>query len=153
MNPLAEEFFALSAGGKRVVHLELCRGALEVWTRYCREHPRIEYADSVVGCAHVVDAGLPRDALEAAELGQRSADVEERYREPLVALQDDDLELPEELEYAYYAIYNLYSKYVQVEPVDDWLVVNQAVSALGVSSDGAWAAALRAALEKARDRG
>jgi hypothetical protein len=153
MRPLAEEFFALPADRRRRVHLELCRGALEVWTRYCRERPRIEYTDSVVGLGHVLDAALPGEALRTVELGADPADVKARYGEPIVALQDDDLELPEEIEFAYYAIHNLFLRYGLAEPIDDWLIVNQAVSALGVhaaGAQGAWDAALEAALLKAR---
>jgi hypothetical protein len=88
--------------------------------------------------------------MRAVELGQGSADVQARYREPIVALQDDDLELPEEIEYAYYAVYNLFLRHGLAEPIDDWLIVNQAVSSLGVSAEDAWAAALEAPLRKAR---
>jgi hypothetical protein len=49
----------------------------------------------------------------------------------LVALQDDDLRLPEKAEFAYYSIRNLFVAKVLRRPIDPWLVVNQALSAIG----------------------
>ncbi|HET8647197.1 MAG TPA: hypothetical protein VFO85_17000, partial [Vicinamibacteria bacterium] len=89
-----------------------------------------DYVDSVVGAKHSVDVALPRDALAAATSGRRSPDVEARYGEPLAALQDDDLQLPDAVEFAFYAAYNCYRRHAQEADVDDWLIVNQALAAL-----------------------
>ena len=58
--------------------------------------------------------------------------------------------MPEEIEYAYHSVDNLFLRYGLAEPIDDWLIVNQAVSSLGVNGGDAWGAALDAALRKAR---
>lgn len=59
--------------------------------------------------------------------------VAERYREPIASMQDSDFEFPENVMYAYYALFNLFNKYVQKEAVDDWIIVNQALSAQDLS--------------------
>ena len=43
-------------------------------------------------------------------------------------MQDADLEFPQEIQHAYYALYNLFRKHAIKEDVDDWLIVNQALS-------------------------
>ncbi len=50
-------------------------------------------------------------------------------------MQDDDLEFPDDIELAYYSIYNLFRRYVLADSIDDWLIVNQALSAHGESAD------------------
>lgn len=71
------------------------------------------YIDSVVGMQHTIDRQLPRRVVEAIESsgGIPPAAVVERLfteiSEPVVALQDDDWELPEDAELALYAAYNL----------------------------------------------
>ena len=71
---------------------------------------------------------MPLDALQSAHDGRDEADVDARYGEPITALHDDDLNLPESVRYAYYAIYNAFNKYARKENVDDWLIVNQALA-------------------------
>ena len=126
---LRAAFEALDGSRRRAVQLALCRHALGVWEAYLRRHGPVEYIDSVVGLYHSVDSALPRDALASVEAGAERADVSHRYLEPIAALQDDDLELPGQIELAYYAIYNLYRSGIEGAAIDDWLVVNQALSA------------------------
>lgn len=122
-------FFGLDAVDRRRVQLALCRNALEVWEAYAGSQSPISYHDSIVGMPHVVDVGLPRDAFTGAVARTDVRSVVDRYAEPIAALQDGDLELPDHIEFAWYAIYNLYQKYVLDRAVDDWLIVNQALSA------------------------
>src|SRR4051794_19128562 len=98
----AESFRRLTPGRQRQVHLRLCEEALGVWAAYAREHSPLRYSDSVVGMRHEVDVRLPHDALRSAHAGADLADVKGRYREPIVALQDDDLEFPDPIGFAYY---------------------------------------------------
>ena len=48
--------------------------------------------------------------------------------EPMIAMREEYLTFPENITFAYYAIYNLFKKYVLKEDVDDWMIVNQALS-------------------------
>lgn len=126
---LRAAFEGLDGSRRRAVQLALCRHALRAWEAYARRHGPLEYVDSVVGLYHCVDSALPRDALASVEAGADRAGVAQRYLEPVAALQDDDLELPGQIELAYYAIYNLYRRAVEGAAIDDWLIVNQALSA------------------------
>lgn len=129
MELLHETFAALDQTRKRTVQVWLCQGALVVLEHYFASNEPIDYHDSVVGMHHVLDTTLPADALASVVAGNHSADVSTRYNEPIAALQDDDLWLPDHIEFAYYALYNLHCKYVEGRPIDDWLIVNQALSA------------------------
>lgn len=145
---LRAAFEALDKPRQRAVQLALCRHALGVWETYIQREGPIEYVDSVVGMYHCVDSVLPRDALASVEVGVDRAGVARRYLEPLAALQDDDLELPGHIELAYYAIYNLYRSAVEGAAIDDWLIVNQALSA--EEDPALWRMLLADALQAAR---
>jgi hypothetical protein len=129
MPDLAKTFLNLNNEQKRFVHLELCRNALSVWENYVARFDEISYVESVVGTFQIVDKLLPKVAFEAVIIGKDSANIDHRYGEPIAAMQDDDLEFPNEIEFAYYAIYNLFNKYVLRQNIDDWLICNQALSA------------------------
>ncbi|PPJ15760.1 hypothetical protein C5E44_19265 [Nocardia nova] len=123
-------FFQLGAEQRRQVHLSLCEDALPIWIEYVRKKgAALRYRDSLVWLWHRVDVELPADALRSARAGVDLADVRDRYREPICALQDDDLAFPDPVEFAYYAIYNCFLEYACGADIDDWLIVNQALSA------------------------
>ena len=125
---LKEQFLSLPPAEKRRVHFVLCAKALAVWLNYSSQKKRSRYVDGVVGLSHKVDMALPSDAFNAAQEGRDAARVAERYAEPITAMQDDDLEFPRNIEFAYYSIYNLFCKYVMRDDIDDWIIVNQAIS-------------------------
>jgi hypothetical protein len=145
-----EEFLSLSPAERRAVHDLLVEDALARWKAYADGEGEIHYRESVVGTEQLVDADLPADALAAARSGQGIAAVAQRYGEPRSALQDGDLTFPEAVEFAYYAVYNFFRKYARHEDVDDWLIVNQAVSS--EEDETKWKRALAGAMEKARHR-
>ena len=128
MKSIADEFYALTPEQRRTVHFALCEHALQIWRQYVSAQTRIEYTESLVGTHQIVDQQLPVDALESAKRSVDVRQVGKRYREPIAALHDDDLVFPQNIIFAYYALYNLFRKYVQGESVDDWLIVNQAIS-------------------------
>lgn len=123
-----EEFYALTPEQRRSVHFILCQNALNKWSAYAKSLDKIEYVESVVGTLQEVDKQLPFDSFETAKIGFDFRNVGERYPEPIVALQDNDLAFPDNIVFAYYAIYNLFKKYAENEAIDDWLIVNQALS-------------------------
>jgi hypothetical protein len=128
MKSLAQQFRALAPCQKRTVHFILCDYALGKWRDYAASRGRIRYAESACATSHVVDKKLPGDAFESAREGRDRGTVDERYLEPITAMQDFDLEFPDSVRYAYYAVYNLFQKYARLEPIDDWLIVNQALA-------------------------
>lgn len=108
----------------------MCADALPVWIGYVRGRSAVlRYRDSVVGMRHDVDVELPGDALRSACAGADLTEVGERYLEPISALQDDDLAFPDPIEFAYYAMYNCFRRYARGDAIDDWVIVNQALSA------------------------
>jgi hypothetical protein len=150
MSSLREEFMVLMPARRRVVHLSLCEHALAKWTAYAQSRGEIIYTETVCGTNQTVDAALPKDAFECAKQRRDVANVHERYREPIVALRDGDLEFPSAIEFAYYSVYNLFRKYTGIEDVDDWLIVNQALSA--ETDETRWAPLLAAAIMQADER-
>lgn len=129
MNNLLETFESLDNDQKRLVHLELCRNALRIWQEYAAQFEKIDYVEEVVGTYQIVDKSLPKDAFEAVVRRNDEKQIDWRYAEPISAMQDDDLKFPDHIEFAYYAIYNLFNRYILCQNIDDWLICNQALSA------------------------
>lgn len=122
----------LTPDQQRDVDLRLCALALPVWEAYCAAHAPLDYIESVVGTRQRVETALPAEALTL--LRQPVADPERlkavayRYREPIVALQDLDLEWPDPVEMAYYAIYNALRRHGLGQQVDAEVIVRQVLS-------------------------
>ena len=148
MPSLREDFAKLSAEERRRVHLYLSEHALSNWHEFCADQPRIRYVESVCGTHQSVDTSLPDDAFTCVQQSQQNEEIARRYQEPISAMQDLDLELPDSVAFAYYAIYNLFRKYAGHESIDDWLIVNQALSS--EQDDSKWHALLESAIQKAR---
>ncbi len=147
MKSLTDKFFALNPNQRREVHIALSEHALGKWDEYASTQGQIWYTELVVGTQQQVDKQLPADALESASRGTDSERVEERYQEPIAAMQDDDLAFPENIEFAYYAIHNLFKKYALGRDVDDWLIVNQALSL--EKDNEKWSVLLSSAIQRA----
>jgi hypothetical protein len=130
-----EAFGALAYEAQVDALVIACADALRVWKAWADAHePR--YTDGVVGMRHVVDVELPGRALAEVRARKQSPSTTKEYLEPITAMQDDDLEMPDPIEYAYYAIYNLHR--LIFEPDSDItaaLVLNQAISAALETSD------------------
>lgn len=147
---LAEIFLNLPHEGRKQVHHYLCALALEAWKHFTAAEGRITYCDSVVGMFHVVDLHLPANAFNAAFGSPDEATIaaiDYRCLEPIAALQDMDLEFPNEIQFAYYAIYNAFLKHAKHENIDDWLIANQAISSS--QNEHEWKAMLETAIQTA----
>jgi hypothetical protein len=129
MHSVAQRYFELSPKKQRQVQVALCEQALLVWESLC--NTEIRYTESVAGTTQILDLTLPSEALLAAKSGTGAIAIKQRYLEPLAALQDEDLMLDPNAEFAFYAIYNLFSSIVLKREIDAWLVPNQALSAIG----------------------
>lgn len=129
MSNLIQTFQSLADDQKRLVQLELCQNALRIWQEYSSQFEKIDYVEGIVGTYQIVDKYLPKDAFDAVVRGRDEKKIDWRYAEPISAMQDDDLEFPDHIEFAYYAIYNLFNKYILCQNIDDWLICNQALSA------------------------
>lgn len=136
MNTPYQKYTELNPEQKSQLHYSLCLKSLEVWNVYTIKQKKIVYTEMVCGTRQVVDNELPIKAYKAACKGKRSRSISQSYLEPMSAIQDDDLAFPENIEYAYYSIYNFYNKYSEKEDIDDWIIVNQALSSETLSEDG-----------------
>jgi len=143
---LRDEFLALPPRQRRIVHEFLIEQALTRWKAHTEQAGEIRYRETVTGTEQIVDASLPEDAVRAVRTGEDVDAVDRRYGEPKTALQDNDLSFPEPVEFAYYAILNYFRKYALQRDVDDWLIVNQAISSV---DERKWEDTLRSAIEKA----
>jgi hypothetical protein len=130
MNSPAQTFMKLSTDEKKKVHIILCEKSLIKWNEYVSNFDEINYTETVCGTNQTVDKNLPSEAINSVKMNIDITNIKDRYSEPIVALQDDDLEFPENIELAYYSIYNLFRKYICCENIEDWLIVNQALSSL-----------------------
>jgi len=140
-----EELMALPPYRRQQAYAVAARDAFAVWQRWVEARGGADYAerrwppaymDGVVGGSHVVDLELPARALAECERYLRGEPVDAKatakaYYEPIVAMQDEDLELPTAITYAYYAIYNLHELVFSDHPPDpEHVVLRQVASAL-----------------------
>jgi len=132
MHPIAKKYFDLPNEKQRKVQIFLCEKALAVWE--CCVTTNRTYIETVAGTKQELEQVLPREAFYSVLEGQDNYSVSERYREPICALQDEDLVLEEPALSAYYAIYNLYVSTFIDREIDSWVIVNQAIASLGVEN-------------------
>ena len=91
---------------------QLCNQGLSIWESYTLEN-NLTYRDTVVGMFHEVRPDLLRESVDycGESIKQNRTEKKkkffEEFRDPVVALQDLDWELPENVEYIFYAVYNL----------------------------------------------
>lgn len=130
MKHLADQFFSLGSEQKRLAILLLAKRALHSWRNHFPEGAHLQYQESITGSTQIVELNLPEDAIKEVESSTFDAGVAERFKEPIVALQDMDLELPEQAELAYYGIYNAHRLFKQQANIEEKLVLNQLLSAL-----------------------
>lgn len=128
MKELHTKFISLDANEKKKALIKACTYSLAAWDAFTKKSKKLSYRDSVVLMKHQIEKGLPRNALQAVIDGLPNKRIEECYLEPIAALQDMDWEPPENIEYAFYSIYNLYRKYCEGAEIDDWLIINQSLS-------------------------
>jgi len=101
------------------VAIRLARLALSIWQNYADKNT-LTYRDTVVGLTHVVDRDLLKNTIDEVEaflnkneikrrIGGKSKLLELRkeFDDPIIALQDNDWELPNEVQKTFYAVYNL----------------------------------------------
>lgn len=136
MHKAAELFLALDCAKKRAACIQLCERALRIWESTFPDGCSVAYRESVVGSIQTLDCGLPREALAAVRSGKDAAAIGQRYLEPIAALQDDDLVLPEAAHFAYYAVYNAFERYVSEKKIDEWTIVSQAIASAGSDDPG-----------------
>jgi hypothetical protein len=137
---LLAEFHALPEHRRLEALAIAARDALEIWRVFAASGAPIVYRDGVIGMEHVVDNHLPERAFGAVELALEGhawdGAIADAYLEPIVAMQDGDLDFPGGIELAYYAIYNLF-QIVTKQPhhAEALIVLKQVANAVDIELD------------------
>ena len=131
--------------------IRLTRLTLQIWDNYADKN-ELTYRDKVVGLQHSVDRALLKNTINEVEryvLTNRINKViienfdlltlSRQFRDPMVALQDLDWELPNEVESTFYAVHNLLDTAIGKEKTvfnekTIYVTINQAIDALSSSN-------------------
>lgn len=99
--------------------IRLSKLALPLWDEYAAAN-ELNYSDTVVGMFHEVDPLLLKRTIDTvdehyhsenpnnpAEFIRKLAILQKEFEDPIVALQDDDWQLPDPVRKTFYAVHNL----------------------------------------------
>ncbi|MDP5240947.1 hypothetical protein Q9Q94_15500 [Uliginosibacterium sp. 31-16] len=126
----------MSAEQKKRVHLCLASIALKQWEKAIASGlVPLSYQETVTGTLQDVEELLPAEALVCIVEKTDPTSISARFLEPTCASGDEDWHLADEPMYAYLTIYNAFQKYALGKDIDDWMIVNQALSSLGTPTD------------------
>ena len=132
------------------IAIRLTRLALPIWDKYAEKN-ELTYRDTIVGLQHSVNRALLKDTIDAVEkyvstniIGKaiiKITDLESlsrQFSDPIVALQDLDWVLPNEIERTFYSVYNLLNSALGKEKTvfketTIYVTINQAIDALSSS--------------------
>ena len=132
------------------IAIRLTKLSLPIWDKYADKN-ELTYRDTVVGLHHSVDRALPKDTIDAVEkyistnminkVIIKNTDLlslSRQFSDPIVALQDIDWELPNEVEKTFYAVHNLLDAALGKEMTafnesTIYVTINQAIDALNNS--------------------
>lgn len=129
------------------IAIRLTRLALPIWDKYADEN-KLTYRDTVVGLQHSVDKNLLKNTIDAVEkyisinkfnkATVKNIDLlsfNKQFSDPIVALQDTDWTLPNEVESAFYAVHQLLDAILGKErtvfnEATIYVAIDQAIDAL-----------------------
>ena len=132
------------------IAIRLTRLALPIWDKYAKKN-ELTYRDTVVGLQHSVNRTLLKNTIDAVEkyistniigkaIMKNTAliSLSRQFSDPIVALQDLDWELPNEIERTFYSVHNLLDSALGKEKTvfnetTIYVTINQAIDALSSS--------------------
>lgn len=132
------------------IAIRLTKLSLPIWNKYADKN-ELTYRDKVVGLHHSVDRALLKNTIDAVEkyistnmiskVVIKNTDLlslSRQFSDPIVALQDIDWELPNEVEKTFYAVHNLLDAALGKEMTafnesTIYVTINQAIDALDSS--------------------
>ena len=132
------------------IAIRLTKFSLPIWDKYADKN-ELTYRDTVVGLHHSVDRALLKNTIDAVEkyistnminkVIIKNTDLlslSRQFSDPIVALQDIDWELPNEVEKTFYAVHNLLDAALGKEMTafnesTIYVTINQAIDALNNS--------------------
>jgi hypothetical protein len=121
--------------------IRLTKLALPIWDNYANKNA-LTYRDTVVGLIHSVDRHLLSNTIDTVEehlhlnkSDNKLSNIRRQYDDPVVALQDTDWELPDEVQATFYSVYNLLDACLgkvrtTFEELTIYVSINQAADAL-----------------------
>lgn len=148
---LSDLMQGLPADRQLTIATHFCRLGLPIWDEFASNADARAYHDGVVGMHHVISETLLARALAVAQAAlHHSSDMSNpastdaigillhEFIEPIVALQDDDWELPDAVKLIFYAHSNLIehlsgNKVFLGGESALYVAVNQAIDALETS--------------------
>ena len=132
------------------IAIRLTKMSLPIWDKYADKN-ELTYRDTVVGLHHSVDRALLKNTIDAVEKyistnminkeiikNTDLLSLSRQFSDPIVALQDIDWELPNEVEKTFYAVHNLLDAALGKEMTafnesTIYVTINQAIDALNNS--------------------
>ena len=147
---LEEHIDSLSKDKQFDIAIRLTRLTLPIWDKYA-DNNELTYRDTVVGLQHSVDRNLLKKTVDAVDKYISTNKInktiikniyllplDKKFRDPIVALQDTDWELPNEVENTFYAVHNLLDATLGKErtvfnEATIYVTINQAIDALDSS--------------------
>jgi hypothetical protein len=147
---LEQHIESLSKDRQFEIAICLIRLALPIWDKYADNY-ELTYRDSVVGLNHSVDKNLLKNTVDAVEKYNSTnkiykaivkhlelSSLSKKFSDPILALQDLDWELPNEVEKTFYSVHNLLDAALGKEKTafnetTIYVAINQAIDALDTS--------------------
>ena len=132
------------------IAIRLTKLSLPIWNKYADKN-ELTYRDTVVGLHHFLDRVILKNTIDAVEkyistnmiskVVIKNTDLlslSRQFSDPIVALQDIDWELPNEVEKTFYAVHNLLDAALGKEMTafnesTIYVTINQAIDALDSS--------------------
>lgn len=126
------------------VAIRLTKLALPIWDNYADKNV-LEYRDTVVGLIHSVDRQLLSKTIDTVDellrlnkSDKKLSELRNLYDDPIVAIQDTDWELPDQVESTFYSVFNLLEAFsgkarTTFDELTIYVSINQAVDALVTS--------------------
>lgn len=132
------------------IAIRLTKLALPIWDKYAEKN-ELTYRDTVVGLQHSVDRAILKNTIYAVEkyistnfinkVIIKNIDLlslSSQFSDPIIALQDLDWELPDEIEKTFYAVHNLLDSALGKEKTafnetTIYVTINQVIVALDSS--------------------
>jgi hypothetical protein len=132
------------------IAIRLTKLALPIWDKYAEKN-ELTYRDTVVGLQHSVDRAILKNTIYAVEKYISTnfinkaiiknidlLSLSSQFSDPIIALQDLDWELPDEIERTFYAVHNLLDSALGKEKTafnetTIYVTINQVIVALDSS--------------------
>lgn len=132
------------------IAIRLTKLALPIWDKYAEKN-ELTYRDTVAGLQHSVDRAILKNTIYAVEkyistnfinkVIIKNIDLlslSSQFSDPIIALQDLDWELPDEIEKTFYAVHNLLDSALGKEKTafnetTIYVTINQVIVALDSS--------------------